>query len=208
MTADDVRALVAEVLDGGDVEVVHPPARDVRRLGIALEPDADLDAWCEALELDAVLLHRPWGAAVQDGVGLLGAHEALDAMIVPWLADVARMATSRWLGPQLLVGLCEPGARERIAEALGGEEGFHAGALAEEVVAIASAMTDELVRAAAAAGAGLYVTGTWRVPGADAVTETAIDVQVTGHERTERWALRELAGRLEAGELLVFVDER
>ncbi len=55
------------------------------------------------------------------------------------------------------------------------------------VVVVAGAMTDALVRAAAGAGAGLYVTGAWRAPASVAVAETGFDVLALGHARWERW---------------------
>ena len=53
-------------------------------------------------------------------------------------------------------------------------------------------MNDGLVRAANAAGAGLYVTGQWRQPARAAVRETGIGVAAVGHARSEVWGLRAL----------------
>ena len=59
-------------------------------------------------------------------------------------------------------------------------------------VACVGAMNDGLVRAADAAGAGLYVTGQWRQPARAAVRETGIGVAAVGHHRSEAWGLRTL----------------
>ena len=54
-------------------------------------------------------------------------------------------------------------------------------------------MNDRLVRAAHAAGAGVYVTGQWREPARKAVLETGLGVVCVGHRRSEEWGLRTLA---------------
>ena len=63
-------------------------------------------------------------------------------------------------------------------------------------VAVMGAMNDALVRAADAAGAGLYATGQWRQPARAAVRATGIGVVVIGHRRSEEWGLQTLARRL------------
>ncbi len=63
-------------------------------------------------------------------------------------------------------------------------------------VAVVGAMTDELVREAARQGAHLYLTGSYRKPGQQAVDETGIAVIAVGHRRSEVWGLRALADLL------------
>jgi putative NIF3 family GTP cyclohydrolase 1 type 2 len=65
---------------------------------------------------------------------------------------------------------------------------------------LADALRPELVHAAVDAGARLYVTGTWRVPAAQAIDETGLTVLLVGHARQERWSLALLAELL-AGRL-------
>ena len=60
-------------------------------------------------------------------------------------------------------------------------------------VAVVGAMTDTLVREAARKGANLYLTGSYRKPGQQAVDETGIAVIAVGHRRSEVWGLQALA---------------
>jgi putative NIF3 family GTP cyclohydrolase 1 type 2 len=82
----------------------------------------------------------------------------------------------------------------RLHAELGGLDELAAGA-PETIarVAVVGAMTDALVREAAARGAQLYVTGQRRVPAAAAVRDTGLWLAVTGHARVERWGLAALA---------------
>ncbi|QDK82749.1 hypothetical protein EXU85_30730 [Spirosoma sp. KCTC 42546] len=63
-------------------------------------------------------------------------------------------------------------------------------------VAVVGAMTDVLVREAAAKGATMYLTGSYRKPGQQAVDATGIAFIAVGHRRSEVWGLRELANLL------------
>ncbi|MFD2935956.1 Nif3-like dinuclear metal center hexameric protein [Spirosoma flavum] len=63
-------------------------------------------------------------------------------------------------------------------------------------IAVVGAMTDALVREAAERGAHLYLTGSYRKPGQQAVDETGIAVIAVGHRRSEVWGLRALADLL------------
>lgn len=65
-------------------------------------------------------------------------------------------------------------------------------------VAVMGAMTDALVRDAHERGVDVYVTGQLRAPGRAAAIACGIGVIAVGHERWERWALRELAGLVRA----------
>lgn len=60
-------------------------------------------------------------------------------------------------------------------------------------IAVVGAMTDALIREAAAGGAHLYLTGAYRKPAQQAVDETGIAVVAIGHHRVEEWGLRALA---------------
>ena len=86
---------------------------------------------------------------------------------------------------------------ERLRAELGGLDGIDGG-MHETVdrIAVVGAMTDALVREAAARGAQLYVSGQRRVPAAQAVRDTGMSVAITGHARVERWGLATLAGML------------
>ncbi len=138
-----------------------------------------LDPPGERVGADALLLHRSSTLGpTPPGQAVLASHDWFDAQLPGWLAAALGVAAPVVLAgdPRVLVG---PSA-------------------ADGVVAVAGAMTAGLVRAAADAGAGLYVTGAWRAPASAAVAATGIDVLALGHARWERWGLEELARRLRA----------
>ncbi len=60
-------------------------------------------------------------------------------------------------------------------------------------IAIVAAMTDSLIREAAALHVDLYITGQLRQPAHRAVQETRMTVATIGHTIGELWGLRELA---------------
>ena len=195
-----------------------PGRRDVRRLGLALEPWPGLSAWVEDERLDLLFIHRPWqlteaqrqGLAA-GGVGVLAYHLAFDERLTTGL-NPALAAACGWNEPEILgdkegrplgmvCGLPEPRAfgaeAQRLQEQFGGLEqtappAGGSGAVVTRV-AVVGAMTDALVRAAHAAGAGLYATGQWRQPARAAVRETGIGVVAIGHRRSEEWGLQTLA---------------
>jgi len=88
---------------------------------------------------------------------------------------------------------------QRLTHLFGGLEDVTPGQ-AETVscVAVMGAMTDALVREAAARGAQIYVTGQQRAPARDAVQETGLGVVAVGHRRGEEYGLRLLAELLRA----------
>lgn len=195
VTLDDL----AQELGG---ELVQPARGPLRRLGLTLDVDDDVVAWAREADLDALWVHRGRDVplAALGELGVLGEHDAFDAAIPGLLAGAAGLRNTSALldDPRALVGECPSDLLERVRKLLGGEEEHHPG-LGEPlyVGVVAGAMTDSLVRAADEAGAGLYVTGQWRAPAADAVAETGIEVLVCGHERLERWALGRLAEQLQ-----------
>lgn len=136
-----------------------------------------LDVPAEAVGADALLLHRSRGLGpTPPEQAVVASHDWFDARLPAWIAEA--------------LGVTAPAV-------LAGDERAVVGESAQDgVVAVAGAMTDALVRAAADAGAGLYVTGSWRAPGSAAVAETGIDVLAVGHARWEAWGLEELARRL------------
>jgi putative NIF3 family GTP cyclohydrolase 1 type 2 len=78
-------------------------------------------------------------------------------------------------------------------------------------VAVAGAMTDALLREAAARGAELYVTGQVRQPGLRAAAETGMGIVAVGHARGETYGLRLLEGmigRRFAGEVECVIGPR
>lgn len=186
--------------------------RPVARLGVALETWPGLARWAARERLDALFLHRPWRlapGALAAGVGVLWSHlpfdERLTTGLNPRLAGTLGMEGVAPLGardgrPLGMLGDVAPAGAgawaARVAEAFGGQEAALVPDAAAPVarVAVAGAMTDALVREAAARGAGLYVTGQLRQPARAAVAETRIAVVAVGHARSEWWGVRALAG--------------
>lgn len=184
--------------------------RPVRRLGLRLEAGHPPYDWADSL--DAVLIHRPfglWPARVPAHLGVLAVHRALDdRLAVGANAELARALGLEPNDPPLMRGGTEvglvgrlpsislPELVARIDRQLGGvERAVGPEPDAVEALALVGAMTDELVREAAARGATVYVTGQIRKPGVAAAEQTGILVLAVGQDRGEAWGLRWL-GRL------------
>lgn len=207
-------ALDAHSFDAEPPTLFVPSARPVRRLGLALEPGPGLAGWVDADGLDALFLHRPWGAAdagLPVDVGVLASHAPFDhRLTVGANADLARdlglrhprpfgEKDGRALG---MMGDGEPAEPahviDRVARTFGGVEAVLPGrADVIHRVAVVGAMTDALVRAAAAEGADLYLTGQVRQPGLRAAAETGTGIVAVGHARGEAYGLRLLARMIE-----------
>ncbi|HEX8674500.1 MAG TPA: Nif3-like dinuclear metal center hexameric protein [Longimicrobium sp.] len=186
-----------------------PSTREVRRLGVALEPSAAVMERVRDEGLDALFLHRPWGveaAGLPADVGVLASHLPFDERLTigynPDLAQALGLANieafrakeGRALGMiGDFVGEFDALVR-RIAAEFGEPQHVEPGSGGRvERVAVVGAMTDALVRDAAARGAGAYVTGQMRAPARAAVDETGIAVIAVGHRRAEVWGLHLLA---------------
>lgn len=187
--------------------------RRIARLGLSLDSWPTLGDWAARERLDALFLHRPWRlapGALAPHVGVVWSHLHFDERLTtgdnPWLASALGMRTREPLGekagrPLGMIGDVVPCLTRdlvtRVRAAFGGSEQEHvpdpAAPLAR--IAVVGAMTDALVREAAARGAGLYVTGQLRQPARAAVAETGIAVIAVGHARAEWWGARTL-GRL------------
>lgn len=194
--------------------VFVPSDREVRRLGLALEPAPGVADWVDAERLDALFLHRPWGvedAGLPADVGVLASHAPFDhRLTVGHNPDLARDLGLRDPRPFAekdgraigMTGGVEPADAAsfigRVAHLFGGlDEVLPGRTEAIRRVAVAGAMTDALVRDAAARGADLYLTGQIRQPGLRAAAETGIRVVAVGHARGEAYGLRLLAGMIE-----------
>ena len=212
-------ALFANVDDQKGVFL--PSERPVHRLGVALEPFPGLNDWLAAGRLDALFLHRPWrladdqrAALQRGGIGVLAYHLAFDERLTtgfnPTLAEALAWNPPTLLGEKEgrpLGMLCSLPAARTFAEVdadLSRQFGLSLDKQPPvpdrpvEKVAVVGAMNDALVRQAAEAGAGLYVTGQWRQPARRAVEETGIGVVAVGHQRSEVWGLHALARLLRA----------
>ena len=190
--------------------VLTDTAKPVGRIGLALEPEPGLADWARQLGLDALILHRAWRldlGLLPPGTGLLAYHLPFDEHLTlgwnPLLAGVLGVADLEVLGnkqgrPIGMIGRVEDTdfavLRGRIEREFGGvEEVVLPQEAAATRIAVVGAMTEALVREAAARGGAVYVTGQLRAPARRAVEETGIGVIAAGHRRSEEWGLRMLA---------------
>ncbi|KOP28047.1 NGG1p interacting factor NIF3 [Hapalosiphon sp. MRB220] len=188
----------------------------IRRLGLALEPCTDLQEWVNSYHLDAVFLHRPWkleANQISPGLGVISYHLPFDECLTLGfnlrLAQVLRMSGLEVLGekenrPIGMLGeipsvsftcLCSCvtqvfGKHEQVSAAVNTNEDVTR-------IAVVGAMTDSLVREAAARNANVYITGQFRQASQSAVQDTEIGVIAVGHHSCEIWGLRSLAGILQ-----------
>lgn len=188
--------------------------RQVARIGVALEPFALLDQWVTDADLDALLLHRAWGIErlnLPPEVGVLTYHLPFDDRLTlgdnPRLAALLELSSVEPFGHRearvigMIGDLVERAATELEAELramFGGLESVHPPRdPTVRRIAVAGAMTEELVREASRREAQLYLTGQLRAPARAAIAETGIGVVAVGHARAEMWGLRCLAGLLQ-----------
>lgn len=197
----------AQLFTGQPPSVFVPSDREVRRLGLALEPSAAAVERVRSEALDALFLHRPWNlAGLPAGIGVLASHLPFDERLTigfnPDLAEALGVSAIEVLGtkdgrPLGMVGDFDRGsfARliERITAEFGAPEAVEPGSAAIRRIAAVGAMTDALVREAAERGADVYITGQMRVPAGAAVEETGVAVVAVGHRRSEVWGLHLLA---------------
>jgi putative NIF3 family GTP cyclohydrolase 1 type 2 len=189
--------------------------RPIAALGLLLEPWGDTTAWVVRERLDALVVHRPWNLPLErlGDVGVLAYHLAFDERLTlgfnPWLAEALGLRSREVLGrkqgrPLGMIGdVPERGwdaVRDDLAREFGGLDRVVDGdARTVARVAVVGAMTEALVREAAARGADAYVTGQLRVPARAAIEETGLAVVAVGHRRSEVWGMRTLARLLREG---------
>lgn len=193
--------------------VYWPSTREVKRLGLALEPWPKLAEWAIAERVDAVFLHRPWKLQqnqLAPDVGVVSYHLAFDERLTlsfnPRLAEVLGLFAVEVLGEKegRAIGMIGKIPEHTFAsyccylnEVFGGHDEAVPGTKSEiKHVAVVGAMTDALVREAATRGVDLYVTGQLRQPAQNALLETGMSAISVGHRRSEEWGLRALAGVL------------
>ncbi len=193
--------------------IYRPSTRNVRRIGLALEPWSGIETWVRQKNLDALFLHRPWHLDVQtlpDDVGILAYHLAFDLTLTlgmnPRLANVLQMTHLLPFAyknnlPLGMIGNIPETSTHNFLEML--SDLFATPPLVENNVletvsriAVVGAMTDSTIREAAEQGAHLYITGQFRQPARMAVNETGMTVAVIGHTTSELWGLRTLASLL------------
>ncbi|MDM9383074.1 Nif3-like dinuclear metal center hexameric protein [Chlorogloeopsis sp. ULAP01] len=194
--------------------VYLPSSRPVKRLGLALEPQTQLQEWASAQNLDALFLHRPWKlqlGLLPPDIGVISYHLPFDECLTigfnPRLAQVLNVSNLEVLGEkenraigmlgeipdQSFESLCSC-----VSQVFGGTEQVRTTVRGEvKRVAVVGAMTDLLVREAANCGVDVYITGQLRQPAEEAIRETQIGAIAVGHRRSEVWGLRALAGVLQ-----------
>lgn len=194
------------------VGVVRASERPITRLGLALQPWPGIGRWAHSTNIDALFMHRALRLdldLLKPDVGVLSYHRAFDEHLTlsynPWLADELGMTGLQVLGrkedrPIGMVGNVSERTfaqwPRRLETVFGGlDQVVHATKPTGTYIAVVGAMNDALVREAAARDVGVYVTGQWRYPAAQAVVATGIGVAVVGHQRSEEWGLRRL-GRI------------
>lgn len=193
--------------------VYLPSTRPICRLGLALEPWAQLPQWVEQQRLDALFLHRPWKlqlGQLNQEIGVVSYHLAFDERLTlsfnPRLAQVLCMSSLSPLGDKQgrAIGMIGDIPTRSftsycsyINEVFGGQESAQIGIKTEiSRLAVVGAMNEALVREAAVRGADLYITGQLRQPALIALMETGISVIAVGHRRSEEWGLLALANVL------------
>ncbi len=190
--------------------IYRPSQRPLQRIGLALEPWPQIALWAQQERLDALFLHRPWQLDIQAlpaDIGILAYHLAFDLTLTfglnMRLAQILQMSQPVPFAFKDSVPLGMSGAippvpliafKERL-EHIFGAVPVIAEPYTETVrrIAIVAAMTDALIREAAALHIDLYITGQLRQPANKAVRETYMTVATIGHAVGERWGLRELA---------------
>ena len=187
--------------------VLKPALAEVCRFGVVLEPWAGLAEWVREKKIDALLIHRPWGLALDalpEGAGLLVYHRAFDL----WLTSPENLCLLQayglreaqsitWRDGESIgfVGSIQPipwsSFLTRITADFDGYDS--AGPPTNEPIrraAFMGAMNRELVQNADVLGADVYITGQVRQPGMEAIRQTGMGLVATGHRRAELWGLR------------------
>ena len=203
-------------IPGDQHGIYRPSERNVKRIGLALEPWVGIETWVRQQNLDALFLHRPWQLDMQtlpDGVGVLAYHLAFDLTLTlgfnPRLANVLQMthlvpfAYKEGL-PLGMLGDIPVTSTHDFLETL--TELFGIPPVVENNtretirrIAVVGAMTDSTVRKAVEQGTHLYITGQFRQPAQVAVNETGMPIAIIGHKTSELWGLHTLASLLREG---------
>lgn len=192
--------------------IYRPSSRPVKRIGLAIEPWANIREWVQQQQLDALFLHRPWRLDLPpDDVGVLAYHLAFDLTLTfsynPRLAAALLMQHPTPFAckeriPYGMYGDIAPTSLHEVATTLGnifGKAPTIETRSTETIqrIAIVGAMTDKFVREAAMHNVDLYITGQFRQPARVAVQETNMNVAIIGHDVGERWGIHALSKLLQ-----------
>lgn len=190
-----------------------PAGQAVSCLVLALEPWPGLSDWLQNCKSDALFLHRPWKldfTLLPVNTGLLSYHLPFDEKLTPGynvllarlldLSDIQPLGEKegRALGMSgKIPALPLEALINRIKGLFGQLEQIHEGG--GEIItriALMGAMTDALVREAAAKDVQVYITGQFRKPAFQAVDQTGMHVLAVGHRQSEVFGLQLLASLL------------
>ena len=184
--------------------------KSIHSIALALEPPQTLAHWIKDRRLDAVLLHRPWNLDTEVSVPVIAYHLAFDEHLTCGynlrLATLLGLENVEVLGhkegrPLGMIGTLPDADMAQLLRAFasifGGLESKKIQTDTKpERICVMGAMNKTLVREAHEQGATLYLTGQYRDHAEEAVLETGMNVVATGHQRSERYGLRALAGLL------------
>ena len=199
--------LLAGQFDGDQNGIYRASNRQLKKLGLALEPPPNISGWILQNKLDALFLHRPWKLGrTPEGVGVLAYHYAFDERLTtgynPLLAEALKLSHPEVFGHKegRPLGMMGDVPRTSLAAfqkqleiefgGLGGVYGAQTGEVTR--VGVVGAMRPALLYEAAQRGAQVYLTGQYRKGAAKAVAETGLSVLELGHERSEKWGLKTL----------------
>ena len=204
---------VEQFPDGERGGIYLPSSQPVERLGLALEPGTQLEQWAIDKRLNGLFLHRPWkleAEKIPPELGIISYHLPFDECLTLGfnlrLAQVLRMSDLEILGKKenRAIGMIGEISTQSfgklcncVAQIFGKPEQLLS-AINTDVkrIAVVGAMTDSLVREAAARGADVYITGQIRQPAREAIQDTKIGAIAVGHRCSEVWGLRSLSGVL------------
>ncbi len=189
--------------------------RPIRTIGLALKGSPAIAQAAMDTDVDALLLHRPWGVLdhLPPEIGVIAVHEALDERLTtaenPWLARALGFVLSakirtRAHRPLLSIATASHPVQagvliERLAEwfpAVDCRMSLPPDALIE-TIAFANAMRPALLAIAAECGASVFLTGQLPAKIGPFFEQTPIMVAGLGQQAAEQWGLRWLAFTLE-----------
>lgn len=192
--------------------IYRPSDRQIRRIGLALDPVPNLDRWVANHRVDALFLHRPWQLdpdLLAPDIGIVYYHLAFDERLTLGfnlrLAEALSLMNVQPFGQKAgraigMIGETSPQSFDRycdqVRDVFGGYESAIGQADSVGKIAIVGAMNEALIRSAADQGATVYITGQFRVSAKAAVLDTGMGVIEVGHRRCEQWGLKALSGVL------------
>nr|WP_246351599.1 Nif3-like dinuclear metal center hexameric protein [Deinobacterium chartae] len=180
--------------------------RNIRRLGLALDPPSALPG-----DLEALFLHRPFRLPAQacSDLTVLASHAGFDQHLTtgfnPSLAarlGLEELQPLEWDGQVIgMLGRAAAAAwsswQSRLESEFGGLETWVPPRAARvQQLAVVNALRPELVLAVQQQGAGLYLTGQPRGRGLEQARQQGMGLAAAGHRRIELWGLRQLAREL------------